>query len=234
MRVVQWFRSLFGVETTPEPVRAPDYNLPEEWIFEGAEPNNEVVHKLNTGLETVGDHILYRSQDTGRFAGSVTLGDTLWLAKQLTYWIAGGTLLEGHTFNSIRTTCGMQKCVRPDHIVVKYTPSKKAKAPSKSAQPKLEMNKVKGPPEVKLPVKKKLSVVPKDELLSGDRTKCVSAKVFYETEGDAKQVAAYFNTHYRESGERKLYGYKCDWCAGGHLTKQNPKTRPVYKHPGSW
>lgn len=236
-KLVQWLRDLlFGVvpEPQPEPEKIPDYNLPEEWIFDGSKPENHVIHKLNTGLETVGDHILYRSQDTGRFAGSVTDGDTIWLAKQLTYWIAGGGLLEGHTYNTMRATCGMQKCVRPDHLAVKYVPSKKVKAPPKSQQPKINVNKVKGPPEVKLPTKRKLTGISKDELLSGDRTKCPSAKVHFPDKKEAEQVAAYYNNHYRESGERRLYGYKCDWCGGGHLTKQNPKTRPVYKHPGSW
>lgn len=223
---------LFGVPD-PQPEVVPDYNLPEEWPFTGPKPSNELVHTLNNGFETVGDHIMYRSQETGRTAGVIYLGDDSWLTKELTYWIAGGTLNPGQKYGNIRATCGSQRCVRPDHLTPKYLPSKKQKDPAKKDKPKLEVNKVQGPPEYKPPAKPKLTGKTKTELLAGDRTICPSAKVFYDTLVEAQAVAAYFNNHFRDSGQQRLYGYDCDWCAGNHLTHHNPK-KHNFKHKGSW
>ena len=205
----------------------------QDWIFDSEPPPEEVVQKLNDGLMSVGDHIMYRSQDTGRWAGAVNLEGKTWLARELTYWIADGKLAEGRKYSSIRAGCGEQKCIRPDHAQVRYDPSKKVKNPKK-AKPKLAVERVQGPPVYVPPPKPKLTGKSKTELLAGDRTKCPSAKVFYETLKEVQAVAAYYNTHFRQPGEHRLYGYDCDWCSGNHLTHQNPKTRKAYKHKGSW
>lgn len=227
-----WLKEFF-IGYAPEPEPTPEYHTPDIWIFDEPRPTNEVIHKMNMGLETVGDHIMYRSQDTGRFAGSVVYDDQLWFVKKLTYWISGGTLLEGHKFETVRSICGVQKCCHPEHLKVKYAPSK-TPGP-KQVKPKLNVNMVTGPPVYKTKSKGVgLSEKTADDLLGGDRTKCVSAKVWFKDDQEAKEVANQWNKRFRAPGGRKLYGYHCDWCGGGHLSKQNPKTRPVYKHPGSW
>lgn len=232
-KLAAWLKDIFfGVLPEPAPEVIPEYSVPETWIFEGDKPSNDAIHTLYKGFETAGDHIMFRSPSSGRFAGSFQVDNRLWLTRELTYWIAEGSLLPGHQYLSIKSTCGVQRCIRPDHLKVKYAPSKKEKAPK--PLPKVKPNKVKGPPEYIPPTKPKLTGKSKDELLSGDRTKCISSKVFFPNLVEVQAVAAYYNQHYREMGERRLYGYDCDWCAGAHLTKQNPKTRPEYKHKGSW
>ena len=237
-KILEWLKAVFiGVVPVQPEEPIPEYKTPEVWPYDSPRPPNELIHKLNMGFETVGDHIMYRSQDTGRFAGQITWEDQMWLVKHLTYWLAGGTLLEGHKFETIRSTCGWQKCCRPDHLKPKYAPSKKVKAKPKPKQrkPKLDVNMVAGPPEYKTkPKVVHLSSKTADDLLGGDRTKCVSAKVYFRDDAEAKEVAAEWNRRFRTPGGRKLYGYHCDWCGGGHLTKQNPETRPKYKHKGSW
>lgn len=235
-KVLGWVKTLF-IGYVPEPPKEviPEYKTPEVWPFDTPRPPNEVVHKLNTGLETITDHIVYRSQDTGRVAGQVTWEGQAWLVKHLTYWLAGGTLKEGHKFETIRSDCKWQKCCRPDHVRPKYAPSKKVQHKPKQPQPKIDVNMVAGPPEYKTkPQVAHLSPKTADDLLGGDRTKCVSAKVYFGDESEAKEVATEWNNRFRAPGGRKLYGYLCDWCGGGHLTKQNPETRPKYKHKGSW
>lgn len=234
-KLITWLQSIFFRDVeSPQLDTVPEYVLPDEWIFDGPRPTNMVIHKLYTGMSTLDDHIVYRSQDTGRIAGSITEGNDTWIVKQLSYWISVGVLLPGHTFNSMRSTCGMQKCIHPDHLTPKYNPSKKIKTPPKSKQPKVVASRVTGPPEYTVAASKNTRSAEKDKLLNGDRTKCPSAKVYYPDAVAAKSVASQFNRKFREKNGRKLYGYKCDWCGGGHLTKQNPETRPVHKHKGSW
>lgn len=229
-RFTEWLKGIFGYAPKPEPEVVPDYVVPEEWPFDGPRPTNDVIHVLNKGLETTGDHIVYRSPETGRYAGVVKHDGQEWLVKQLTYWIADGKLAEGHTFSTMRAECDLQKCAHPAHLKPKYLPSKKSGAP-KPKKSTLNINRVAGPPEYKVHRPKKPVT---SEILEGDRTRCVSAKVFFDTEAAAKEVARLYNEHLRPEGGRKLFGYNCDWCAGGHLTKQNPETRPKYKHKGSW
>jgi hypothetical protein len=231
-KILQWCRDLlFGVTpVVPEEEVVPEYVLPEEWPFDGPKPTNAVIHKLNKGLETTGDHIVYRSPETGGYAGVVKWEGQEWLTKVLTFWIAEGRLKEGHTFHTMRSTCDLQRCVHPDHLKPKYLASKDPNAP-KPKKATLNINRVAGPPEYKVD-QQKAPVT--SEILEGDRTKCVSAKVYFETLDKVKEVARLYNDHLRPEGGRKLYGYACDWCSGNHLTKQNPKTRPQYKHKGSW
>lgn len=238
-KFLNWLKAVFIGTGPVQPPKEeiPDYKTPEVWPYPTPRPPNELIHKLNMGFETVGDHIMYRSPETGRFAGLIAWEDQTWLVKHLTYWLAGGTLLEGHKFETIRSTCDWQKCCRPDHLKPKYQASKKVaeKPKPKQRKPKLDGNMVAGPPEYKTQPKVTRTVSKsEDELLGGDRTKCVSAKVYFRHEDGAKEVASEWNRRFRKPGGRKLYGYPCDWCGGGHLTKQNPETRPKYKHKGSW
>jgi len=236
-KVIRWVKTLFIGYTPEQPEVIPEYKTPDVWPYDSPRPPNEVIHKLNTGLETIMDHIVYRSQDTGRVAGQITWEGQTWLVKPLTYWLAGGTLLEGHKFETIRSDCKWQKCCRPDHLKPKYAPSKKVaeKPKPKQRKPALDVNMVAGPPEYKTkPKAVHVSSKTADDLLGGDRTKCVSSKVYFRDEAESKEVAAEWNRRFRAPGGRKLYGYTCDWCGGGHLTKQNPETRPKYKHKGSW
>lgn len=237
-KLVSWLKDiLFGVVLEPQPEPIPEYKTPELWPYDTPRPPNEVIHKLNMGLETINDHIMYRSQDTGRLAGQVQWDGQIWLVKHLTYWLAGGTLLEGHKFETIRATCDWQKCCRPDHLKPKFAPSKKVsrKPKPQERKPKLDVNMVAGPPEYKTkPQVIRLGSNTAGDLLGGDRSRCVSAKVHFHNDSEAKDVASEWNRRFRKPGGRHLYGYTCDWCGGGHLTKQNPETRPKYKHKGSW
>lgn len=230
-RFTEWLKNLFGVAPKPEPEVIPDYVVPEVWPFDGPRPTNEVIHLLNKGLETTGEHIVYRSPETGKYAGVVKHDGQEWLTKQLTYWIADGTLKEGHTFHTMRADCDLQKCVHPAHLRPKYLASKQSPPPPTAKKKPLNINRVAGPPEYKVQPKSKAVT---HEILDGDRTKCISSKVFFETLERVEEVARLYNEHLRPEGGRKLYGYPCDWCAGNHLTKQNPKTRPKFKHKGSW
>jgi hypothetical protein len=230
-RFIDWVKSLFVNITVPEPEVVPDYIIPEVWPFDGPKPTNDVIHALNKGLETTGDHIVYRSPETGKYAGVVKVGEGEWLVKQLTFWIADGTLKEGHTFHTMRAECDLQKCVHPAHLKPKYLASKQSPLPPKTKKPALNINRVAGPPEYK--VKPQAAPVT-SEILDGDRTRCVSAKVYFDTLEQAKEVARQYNEHLRPKNGRKLYGYNCDWCSGNHLTKHNPETRAPYKHKGSW
>lgn len=214
----------------PAPEVVPTYALPEVWPFPGRRPTNEAVHALNKGLTTQGDHIRYVEASTGRVRNSVALGGQQWSVKMMVYWLWDQELDTSRVPNAVGVTCDNKACARPDHLVVRYVklnvpkdnPPQPQKRPSRS-----------GPPEVKLP-KGSTYAKQDEELLSGDRTRCVSAKVYFESETRVKKAATMFNTTMRKPGGRKLYGYQCDWCGGHHLTKQNPKTRPKYVHKGSW
>lgn len=210
-----------------EPVEIPEYNRPEVWPFEGANPPNEAVHKLNQGLEVVGEHIMYRNPDTGRFAGLLTYAEEGWSARYVTYWLAGGEILTGQTVGSVRASCGSQRCVRPDHLEVKYAPSRTQKNQN------LSVSKVFEPPKYpQMPAKAK--VKNNFDILTGDRTRCISSKVYFASLKEVQSVARTFNTTLRNPGERKLYGYDCPLCDGAHLTKQNPTKRAKHKVHGSW
>lgn len=67
----------------------------------------------------------------------------------------------------------------------------------------------------------------------GDRTKCITRKVYFENQPSANRKARILNDPSVRGRGRKVYSYDCPMCDGFHLTKTNPKTF-VPKKVGSW
>lgn len=224
-------RNLFWIELEQEPEEEPQiphYNVPETWPFQGHNaPDQLAIHTLQQGLQSVGDHI-FCGENRKR---SIRTPSGIWPVKMLVWWISGNPV-EAHA-SSVRSTCGERSCCRPDHLEVVY-----GSLPEEDKKPEVVFQKM-VIPESKKKEDTKRDDTPKNpkadySLLSGDRSICVSAKVHFPTELAAARAKNEFNNKIRKPGARRLYIYDCDWCSGWHLTKQNPKTRKVYKHPGSW
>lgn len=104
--------------------------------------------------------------------------------------------------------CKQERCVNPEHTVLATSPRAYAPPPPK-------------------PPKPQTSQAPK-EATKPNRTNCMSAKLWYPTEGAARAFASSIKG-------RKQYPYKCDLiqCGGWHLTKIKP-SKFARKKVGIW
>ena len=230
-----WIKGLFQIEEVAEkPLdhleKVPQYNVPEVWPFPGDKPTNIAVHRLVTGMETTKDHIVYRDVPGGQTRGSVRgSGNRTWPAKMMVWWVSEKEWDQSRKLNSISQNCSYPRCVNPDHLTPVYQQQKQEKPTQGSADPlPVEYS---GGPAVYQPKKKKRQKIRTEY---NDRTKCVSAKIWFPSEEVAQETAAYYNKNLRKPGTVRIYGYQCDWCGGGHHTKSDPKKRKTHKHVGSW
>jgi hypothetical protein len=110
------------------------------------------------------------------------------------------------------STCGETRCIKWNHLGIS-TPIPKTPKPKPIPQP--------------TPPKK-----PKSEPEYTDRTKCMTAKIWYPTMTAAVRATRAIKD--RDPGQRQQYAYQCDmYCGGYHLTKTQPsKYKP--RKVGDW
>lgn len=141
------------------------------------------------------------------------------LAKHIVWWMEGRKYPK--TAIGLVTNCGEVKCIKLSHLVLKHSnlvigpnlPKVKAPEPKKST------------PEPKHVVKKKPAPVKHEK---GDRSKCITAKVYFETEKEAQKKQTILNSKEVRGRGRRVYPYDCPYCEGFHLTKVKPG---AYKPP---
>ena len=226
-----WIKKLVWIEleSTPEQTKQeeiPKYKRPSAWIHHGPPPTDLAIHKLYQGMETHGDHIFYRDPETGSISKGLTDGKKLWNVRLVIFWLSEKELDAGQDLLKVVETCEAIRCVHPDHLEAVYETLDDAYDGSN-----LPVDTGSAPPVYKARTVKRKG--PKERGYT-DRTRCVSAKIWFPTKEVAQKEASDYNKNRRPKGGRHLYGYDCDWCDGGHLTKQDPKKRAEYKHAGSW
>lgn len=231
-----WIKQLVWIELDKGPVptpaekeEIPQYKTPEVWPFPGPRPTNTAIHNLYTGMETSGEHIYYRNSSghvTGGLKGGDDDGNMVWNVRMVVWWLSEKKTKPGRNILKVGDWCHSSRCIRPGHLKAVYEP---LEDPSEGVE--LPVSVSAGPPVYKpRTVKRRVSKMHK----YNDRTKCVSAKVWFPTREVAMAAAKEYNRDIRKPGQVHLYGYDCDWCDGGHLTKHDPAKRKKYKHAGSW
>lgn len=226
-----WIKKLVWIELelAPEQTKQeeiPKYRTPDRWVFGGPPPTNAAIHKLYLGMETHGEHIFYRNPDTGNFSRGLHDGAKTWNVRLVIFWLTEQELDPKQDLQKVKQTCGSDRCILAAHLEAVYEPS--GGGCDSSALPASTGS---APPVYKPRTIKRKGL--KDRGYT-DRTRCVSAKIWFPTKEVAQKEASDYNKNRRPKGGRHLYGYDCDWCDGGHLTKQDPKKRAEYKHAGSW
>lgn len=217
---VSFLKHIFG-RKTPTPVQTPEptgFNIPHEWPFPSPKPSNTdfLILQLIKGVRVEGDHAFYYWGDQKRRHIRTLKGTETNLAKHIVWWMEGRKYPQ--TANGLVTNCGEQKCIKLSHLVLKhsigaYSPSAKVKSPPA--------------PEKKHVVKKK-TLSPAPKLEKGDRTKCITAKVYFATEKEAQKKQQILNSKEVRGRGRRVYPYDCPYCDGFHLTKIKPGN---YKAP---
>jgi len=224
--IFSFLRRIFGKKAVA-PVEEPKptgFNIPHEWPFPSPKPPNTdfLINQLIKGVRVEGDHVFYYWGDQKRRHIRTLKGTETNLAKHIVWWMEGRKFPE--TANGLVPNCGEQKCIKLSHLVLKhsmgaYSPSARVKQPPVEA-PKLEPKHV--------PTKKAAKPAPKLE--KGDRSKCITAKVYFATEKEAKAKQSILNSKEVRGRGRRVYPYDtpCPYCGGWHLTKMKPGS---YKKP---
>lgn len=224
--LVGFLKRIFGrkTETPVEDAKPTGFNIEHEWPFPSPKPLNTdfLINQLINGVRVEGDHVFYFWKDQKRRHIRTVKGTETILARNIVWWMEGRKHPKG--FNGLTTTCGEVKCIKLSHLILRgpqtvYGPKK---APAVS-----EPNHV-----VR---KKKPAQAPPAKFEKGDRSKCITAKVFFETEKDARKKQTVLNSKEVRGRGRRVYPYKCDRCIGYHLTKIKPGNykKPTIKN-SSW
>lgn len=223
--LVPFLKKIFGKKTAPPvPESKPTgFNIPHEWPFPSPKPPNTdfLINQLIKGVRVEGDHVFYYWGNQKRRHLRTLKGTETNLAKHIVWWMEGRKFPQ--TANGLVTNCGEQKCIKLSHLVLKhslgvYSPSAKVKNPPVEARK----------PEPKHVVKKKTAPSAPVKHEKGDRSKCITAKVYFETEKDAQKKQTILNSKEVRGRGRRVYPYDCPYCEGWHLTKVKPG---AYKPP---
>lgn len=207
------------IETKPEVHEKEEtksgFSMEHPWPFCGSAPTDSEVLELLQGVETSDGHSFYAVDGEHRRRVRNSYLDP----RRIVWWLEGRSFPEGST--GLTTTCGVKECISLSHLVLKWP----EKLIGPEPLPKKDVTQVNKKP-AKIESKK-------ETFQKGDRTRCVSAKVFFDTEKKAKAMAVHINHDVRRSGGRKVYDYDCPWCEGFHLTKTNP-SKHKFVAKGSW
>lgn len=222
--LVSFLKKIFGRKavTVVSETKPTGFNIPHDWPFPSPKPPNTdfLINQLIKGVSVEGDHVFYIWGNQKRRHLRTLKGTETNLAKHIVWWMEGRKYPQ--TANGLVTNCGEQKCIKLSHLVLKhslgaYSPSTKTKSAPVEA-PKAEPQHV---------VKKK-TAKPAPKLEKGDRSRCITAKVYFETEKEAQKKQTILNSKEVRGRGRRVYPYKCDACTGYHLTKIKPGN---YKKP---
>jgi hypothetical protein len=219
-KFLSFLRGVFGKKTVA-PVEEPKptgFNISHEWPFPSPKPPNTdfLINQLIKGVKVEGDHVFYYWGEQKRRHIRTLKGTETNLAKHIVWWMEGRGYPQ--TANGLVTNCGEQKCIKLSHLVLKHSvlvvgPHLPKAAPVPQ-------------PEQKHIVKK--TPKPSPKLEKGDRSKCITAKVYFETKKQAQQKQSILNSKEVRGRGRRVYPYDCPYCLGWHLTKIKPGT---YKSP---
>jgi hypothetical protein len=220
--LVSFLKSIFGrkvtpVVTTPTPPPEPTgFNIEHDWPFPSPKPSNTdfLITQLIKGVVVEGDHVFYIWDGQKRRHIRTSKGNETVLARHIVWWMEGRK--HPKTANGLTTNCGEPKCIKLSHLILKHSTA--VYGPSRNKGPVKVVN-----PEPKHVVKKKPAPV-KEKLEKGDRSKCITAKVYFATEREASQKAAILNSKEVRGNGRRVYPYDsvCPYCLGWHLTKIKP------------
>lgn len=220
--LVSLLKKLFNRKAAPlapEP-KPTGFNIDHEWPFPSPKPPNTdfLINQLIQGVSVEGEHVFYLWGNQKRRHIRTLKGTETNLAKHLVWWMEGRKYPS--TATGLVTNCGEVKCIKLSHLVLKH--SLTAHGPSTKYK-KLPVETPK--PEPKHVVKKAPGPV---KLEKGDRTKCITRKVYFETEQEAKKKQTTLNSKEVRGRGRRVYPYNCPYCSGFHLTKIKPG---AYKPP---
>jgi len=221
--LVSFLKKLFGRKTAPvvEESKPTGFNIPHDWPFPSPNPPNKdfLLNQLIKGVSVEGDHAFYIWENQKRRHIRTHKGTESNLAKHIVWWMEGRKYPQ--TATGLVTNCGEVKCIKLSHLVLKH--SLAAHGPSlrnpTTTAPKTD-------PEKKHVVKKAPKPVQKHE--KGDRSRCITAKVYFETEREAQKKQQVLNSKEVRGRGRRVYPYDCPYCEGFHLTKLKPG---AYKPP---
>lgn len=227
IKLVSAFLKLFSTQT-PEPVVAPPepekLSIEHPWPFPSPRPEDEdfFLRQLCEGVVVAGDHVFLKAH--GRIVRHMRseTGKKTHKARHIVWWMEGMDLPPG--VSGLRTTCGQEKCIKLSHLepatVVHPVKEVQTRAPEtlkptegRVSKPVARGIAAKGNKRIDIP-----------KFGPEDRQKCISRKVFFETQEDAGRHANLLNRPEVRGSGRKQFTYKCDLgCGGWHLTKADPK-----------
>lgn len=243
---IGFLKQIFGFDIThdkdqaePEtPQETPALQIPHEWPFPSKPGNTDyLLTEMVRGVEVEGDHVFYFWNGKKRRHIRTVKGTETVMARHIVWWMEGRKLPS--TSTGLTTNCGEDKCIKLSHLTLKLHnlplgPQNRPKVQESTGKNSVHVEHHAGPP---LPPRLKsgrrsLSSKP-SEHEKGDRTKCITSKVYFENEWSAKRKARILNDPSVRGRGRKVYSYDCPMCDGHHLTKTNPKNF-VPKKVGSW
>lgn len=212
------------------------FSTENEWPFPSTRPGNEdyLIGELIRGVQVEGDHAFYVWGDQKRRHLRTADSKETLQARYIVWWLEGRKFPDGS--RGLVSTCGETKCIKLAHLAIKllevpYGPENRKPDPVVVVR---ENGNQKEVPVVRAkPHIQKYKGPKKPEVFEGERSKCVSAKIFFNTMDDARQKAKYLNHPEVRGNGRRIYAYDCPWCVGFHLTKQNP-AKNNFKAKGTW
>lgn len=237
-RIVEYFKSLFFPAPVVEQEKPKSgFSLDNPWLFTGDKPTGEDIQNLMDHLVLEEGHAFYvRYGDKKRV---VRYGVIPLYARRIVWWLEGRGVPESASGThpvGIRSNCGETECIKLSHLILDQP--KKILGPENNPNKPLpavkEVKKSSQPPVYK-PKKKWERKAPPN----AERSKCVSAKAWFASEAEAREVAKELNKvevrRTNRKGMHRVHPYKCDMaCLGWHLTSKNPSKRKSQKTKGSW
>jgi hypothetical protein len=222
--LVTFLKNLFGKNKPTAPPEPQKFTITHEWPFRSPQPLNEdyLLREMIRGVQINGDHTFYYFQGHKRRHLRTEKGRETHLARNIVWWMEGRKHPE--TSNGLQTICGEPKCIKLSHLSL--SSPKTVYGPHKP-KPKPQINHVaknKQPPQSKAPKNRKPQE--KITLEKGDRSKCITSKVYFSTRNEARKRATFLNSPEIRGKGRRVYPYDtpCPYCFGWHLTKIKPGT----------
>lgn len=240
--LIGFLKRIFGFDITHDkdqadpatPRETPALSITHEWPFPSPKPGNidYLLTEMVRGVEVEGDHVFYFWGGRKRRHLRTAKGTESVMARHIVWWMEGRKLPK--TSTGLTTSCGEDKCIKLSHLVLKV--HNLPLGPKVRPAGPVLVEHHSGPP---LPPRLKsgrttISSKPSD-FEKGDRTKCITSKVYFENQSSAGRKARILNDPKVRGRGRKVYPYKtpCPYCFGYHLTKMK-QTNYNPKKVGSW
>jgi hypothetical protein len=236
-RLSGFLKKLF-IGTTPPPEAVPEekppFRIEHEWPFPSPQPTNEeyLVGELIKGVEPEGEHVFFFWDGQKRRHLRTTQGRETVLARNVIWWMEGRKVPSTAAGTGLTTNCGEPKCIKLSHLTLKTF--SKPYGPERNPNPQHVVHKVPKAKQPPLPPKVRPGQkTPLVKFSYESRNKCITRKVYFETEAKAV-VQARIQNHpsVRGHGQRQ-HPYLCTQCDGWHLSKTDPK-KFGKKKVGSW
>lgn len=227
--IVGFLKQIFGFDKAhdidnaeQEPPREPAaLSISHEWPFRSSEPGNVdyLLTEMIRGVQVEGDHVFYFWKGQKRRHLRTSKGTETIMARHMVWWMEGRKMPQ--TSTGLTTSCGEDKCIKLSHLVLKLH-----NLPL-GPQNKPKVVHTDGPPLPPRPKSGRSITAPKpSDFEKGDRSKCITRKVYFESKASAARKARILNDPKVRGRGRKVYPYdtSCPYCQGWHLTKMKPGT----------